>query len=416
MKIKLYLFFFIISSLFIGCSITQISNQNLSYIYETKLNLPTAQYIVFHKSDTCSTLYYKINTSNFLYTKPAGEDKYFANIKLKYELFESFESKQIIDSNSVNIKDSTNYKLNYVILDSLNFKAIYNKNYLLKIILTDINKKTSSNTFINISKGNYFNRQNFIVKTVDDSPLFSYTIDKYTKFKITYRDTASKKLYVNYYNRTFPIALPPFALSFEPPHFVYKADSTFIIDLSKGKTNIINLSKQGFYHFRTDTTVRYGLTLFRFYNGFPKTRTPKHLLEPLRYLTTQKEYNKFISSRNKKLAVDNFWIENSGNPDRATKMIKKFYNRVQDANILFSSYLEGWKTDKGIIYIIYGPPNVVYKTSDTETWIYGVAGNMRSINFNFIKIDNPFADNDYFLNRVPALKDSWYKAVEIWRR
>jgi hypothetical protein len=97
-------------------------------------------------------------------------------------------------------------------------------------------------------------------------------------------------------------------------------------------------------------------------------------------------------------------------------MIKLYYNRVMDANRFFTSYLEGWKTDRGIIYIIYGPPNVVYKGRNVEGWVYGEDKNMLSINFTFRKLDNPFTDNDYSLTRSPAYKDGWYIAVDNWRR
>ncbi|MCE9540005.1 MAG: GWxTD domain-containing protein, partial [Bacteroidetes bacterium] len=91
-------------------------------------------------------------------------------------------------------------------------------------------------------------------------------------------------------------------------------------------------------------------------------------------------------------------------------------NRVQDANLYFTSYLEGWKTDRGMIYLIYGSPNVTYKTANSETWIYGEENNINSLSYTFSKTNNPFTNNDFTLDRSVVYKQSWYTAVDIWRQ
>ena len=96
--------------------------------------------------------------------------------------------------------------------------------------------------------------------------------------------------------------------------------------------------------------------------------------------------------------------------------MKKYYTRVQDANIIFSSFKEGWKTDRGMMYIVLGPPNKVSKTKFQEIWTYGELNNRNSITFSFVKVINPFTDNDYYLLRNEMLKDIWYQAVDAWRQ
>ncbi|MPN51542.1 hypothetical protein SDC9_199190 [bioreactor metagenome] len=87
-----------------------------------------------------------------------------------------------------------------------------------------------------------------------------------------------------------------------------------------------------------------------------------------------------------------------------------------NANRLFTSYTEGWQTDRGMIYIVFGPPNIVYRSDDTESWIYGEENNFFSITFTFNKVKNIFCDNDYILQRAPVYKDNWFRAVDIWRQ
>ena len=119
---------------------------------------------------------------------------------------------------------------------------------------------------------------------------------------------------------------------------------------------------------------------------------------------------------NKKDAIDNSWLKITGNPDRGKSIIKKYYSRVQSANKHFASYIDGWKTDRGMIYIVYGPPDVVYRGSAMESWTYGEEGNLISLNFTFLKTPNPISDNDFVLDRSPIYKNSWYLAVDAWRQ
>ncbi|MDZ7846208.1 MAG: GWxTD domain-containing protein [Owenweeksia sp.] len=94
---------------------------------------------------------------------------------------------------------------------------------------------------------------------------------------------------------------------------------------------------------------------------------------------------------------------------------RSFLQRVQEANILFSSYLEGWKSDRGIIYVIYGPPSRVYRSTSGESWVYGDESSALSYHFNFLRVGNPFTDNDYSLERSSTYRYGWGQAIESWR-
>ena len=71
-----------------------------------------------------------------------------------------------------------------------------------------------------------------------------------------------------------------------------------------------------------------------------------------------------------KAALDDFWIKCGGNVDKARELIRIYYTRVLYSNYYFTSYKEGWRSERGMIYIIYGPPDKVYKTSEGESWGY----------------------------------------------
>jgi GWxTD domain-containing protein len=140
------------------------------------------------------------------------------------------------------------------------------------------------------------------------------------------------------------------------------------------------------------------------------------MYKPMRYVTTKQEFAEIENSKILKDAIDSYWLKCSGSKERARQVIKVFYNRTYLSNEYFSSYDMGWKTDRGLIYIAFGSPTNIYKDNVSEVWVYGEDNSVRSLNFTFTKVINPFSDNDYSLNRSEAYKDSWYRVVEGWRQ
>jgi GWxTD domain-containing protein len=134
------------------------------------------------------------------------------------------------------------------------------------------------------------------------------------------------------------------------------------------------------------------------------------------YLSSTAEFRDVRMEPNRKLAIDNFWL--NLNPDIASsrELIRVFYNRVYFANLFFSSYKEGWKTDRGMIYIIFGPPRLLDKQADSETWTYFTRKAGGSAVFVFKRNENQFTNLDYQLERNADSNAWWREAVGSWRK
>jgi len=84
-----------------------------------------------------------------------------------------------------------------------------------------------------------------------------------------------------------------------------------------------------------------------------------------------------------------FWNGLDPNPNtKRNEAFEEYYQRVEYANSRFKSYLPGWQTDMGMVYIIFGSPASVDRRQDYynpsrvyERWIY-------SNNREFIFVDN----------------------------
>lgn len=390
------------------------SNQNLSHIYKSEQDVLHPAFEVFHRTNTTSELHFKIGSQDLLYNKQGSGENVTAHISIQYKLISSYETKDIIDSATVELTDPYS-KTPKDLLGKIEINATFTNSYILEINFSDLNRNVTSKSFITLDKENHDTRQNYLVLSAENkTPIFKDNIGKNERILIRYR-IPDTKVYVRYYHRNFPLPSPPFATSNMTP-FEYRADSLFTLQLNEKDTTGFIFSKQGFYHIQADTNTRDGLTLFRFYDGFPMVKTPELLLQPLRFLTTRQEYDAMASYKNLKAAVDSFWVYAGGSHERGRELVKKFYNRVQNSNKYFSSYVEGWKTDRGLIYLIYGPPNIVYKNTDSENWVYGEENNFNSLTFTFLKVINPFTGNDYRLDRNQLFKTSWFNAVDMWRQ
>ncbi len=365
-------------------------------------------------SSTCK-VYFKFNSQALFFQKDIKKNYFFAKYKINYELYKSYDLKKLLDSATVNFIDSTHFNTTVEIFDSLSIPIHDHTFYTIAFTLTDLGKKYSTTKYLYVSSRQNLSRNSFLMVHENNVPFVESYINKGERFRIVCRDASIQKLYVKYFNRSFPIAEPPYTLSANRP-MSFVADSVFTVTVSNGTTDMLSLNSQGIYHFQTDTSQKEGFSLYRFADDFPEITSLEQMLLPLHYITTKTEYLDLSSAKNTKVVMDAFWLEKAGNPDRARELIRTYYNRVQDANRYFTSYTDGWKTDRGIIYVIFGSPINVFRSASNETWYYGEDQNMISITLVFAKTWNPLTDNDYTLERGIEYKDLWYKAVQKWRQ
>ncbi|MFW5820223.1 MAG: GWxTD domain-containing protein, partial [Bacteroidota bacterium] len=190
-------------------------------------------------------------------------------------------------------------------------------------------------------------------------------------------------------------------------------DSSWVLPYND--TMRYSLDELGIYAFKMEGGTDRGLSLFNFGDSFPRSKTTNDLLPPLVYLTSSAEFRDLRMEPNRKLAIDNFWLEAAGNMDDARELIRVYYNRVLYSNLYFSSYKEGWKTDRGMIYMIFGPPDILEKQPDQEKWVYLTARSRSPVEFIFNRRENRFSYNNYVLDRKSSSTSLWAEAVNSWR-
>jgi len=186
--------------------------------------------------------------------------------------------------------------------------------------------------------------------------------------------------------------------------------------------NLLRLPGQGLYALKVGGAggepVR-TLPLLVVPASFPGQRTAPEVIEPLLYLTTAAERQAMLKAPDPKRALDRFWLDAAGGDQaRGRDLIRRYYSRVTTANELFTGHKAGWLTDRGLLYVVLGPPQSVRRLADgSERWHYDQAGRQgEAVAFTFRPRPSTLAPDNYELARRPEYEMLWYAAVEQWRR
>ena len=89
----------------------------------------------------------------------------------------------------------------------------------------------------------------------------------------------------------------------------------------------------------------------------------KWLNEDVTYIITDEEraaFKRLQTDEEREQFIESFWLRRDPTPDTVENEFKEeHYRRIAYANEHFASGVPGWKTDRGRIYIVYGPPDEI---------------------------------------------------------
>src|SRR6266700_1473474 len=151
------------------------------------------------------------------------------------------------------------------------------------------------------------------------------------------------------------------------------------------------------------------------------------LTEDVTYIISPDERNAFLqldTNEEREQFIEQFWLRRSNNPDLPDNDFKEeHYRRIAYANEHYASGIPGWKTDRGRMYIMWGPADEVesHPTGGTydrpmeegggststypwETWrwryLEGIGENVE------IEFVDPSGSGEYHMTMDPSEKDA----------
>jgi GWxTD domain-containing protein len=416
----------VLTAVFNSCKTSQqtVDNKDLSYLYNPTKNPINPQYNIINKTDELSELSVRFSTSDLFFSEANPQGVATASILITVKLYSISQGKALADTTVLDlsiVKDSGRQEYVY----NLPLKVEKGVEYVAEVKILDRLRLIVAQDFVEFNTLSYNNRYNFRVEGhFDKNELFSSVlrIDEYVN--LLYSRGHIDSLYISFYKSFREVPDPPSMLL---PEKTLDYDPLQFVAIPYSDSLPMMFPKEGIYLCSIARNIKDGFTFLNLGSTYPKVTTPEKMIEPLIYLTSQDELAELKSAAKPKAALDDFWIKCGGNVDKARELIRIFYTRVLYSNYYFTSYKDGWRSERGMIYIIYGPPDKVYKTADGESWGYKKPvikskwGGRYAVTdsylfFNFKKRENVFSDNDFYLSRSETLVTFWDKAIASWRK
>ena len=319
----------------------------------------------------------------------------------------NYHEKLGIDSDTLNLEDLLIVKKGPFFY--FRIKLITTSKILALHIYNRHNQKNFFYDIIIEPKHKYGNKDIWL-SDMEDILIMDAYLNKTDSFTIT--SLSRDFVYGYHYRRDFEIAEPPMITNPGKVNPNLTIDSTFI--LKTGKPYL--LSDPGLYFFQTDSSTIYGLGMRVVEDAYPRLTNINDVISSLRYFSTRSEWALLNKAEEKKKALDNYWLRIAKSPEKAKRIIRSYYHRIQDANYFFSNYKEGWKTDRGMIFVVYGLPDIVNRTDEGEIWTYEKNTEFPRMKFSFAGVPNIFSNEHNLLIRDKLFQNDWFKAVDFWRK
>ena len=124
----------------------------------------------------------------------------------------------------------------------------------------------------------------------------------------------------------------------------------------------------------------------------------------------RRAFNRLRTDDERQAFIEQFWLRRDPTPGTPENEFKEeMYRRIAFTNDRFSAAIPGWKTDRGEIYIKYGPPDALDAHSATpttypyETWTYRYLEGMgTNVGLEFV---DPTMTGRYHLTKDPTEKN-----------
>lgn len=408
--------FFTISLLFFtACVPTHPAYNPAKYTnsYNQSDNKLHPQYKIYHVDEKTTRIYLKFFSQEIKYSKANPENLDLAFLKIAWLISPSITNPVLIDSSSITLK-LKKVEGQTSIIAHFEIKDIKYADFVVKINIIDKYSTKKSSEYIRVIRSSKGNEQYWLsAQESNKKPIFKNYFNKKDKFLIQTSDKNADSIFVKHYNTTFGIAFPPF-YTLSSDNQSVKFDTIYTVKKEDGNFKF-SAQKTGLYFLQTDTSQNTGFAKLYFYDDYPSFTLPEQLIEPMQYLLSTQEYENLKNSENLKLSLDQIWLKFAKNPEKAKQLIKVWYNRAIFANFYFTSYKEGWKTDRGMVYMVFGAPQNVKYADTYEQWIYSEGKNYSPVYFNFVKEKYSISNNDFSLKRNLSYRNFWYKAIDTWR-
>lgn len=392
----------------------QLNKFNMAKQYVDEYSGRMMQQQIFHINDSISELAIRVVPSLIPGLKTNQLEAY-SYMTLTYAVYTSMSKKDVIETDTYKLSELVAFDKiqNGVAKLKIPIPMIQNMNYVVLVSLQDPVNNKNYLKMMRVFKANGAAEDYRILDKNNDIVWFPW-VDSNQEIKIQYRNTNAKSIHLSYFRPKFSLARPPYSQMENRDVKNAGVFESFELKLTNGISSLIQLPKEGVYKLHSEKDDLSGKTIVQFYDAFPSVSSDAQKVFALRYLNAKKEFALMLQD-NPEHTVHEFWFFDERSKERSQEMMRTYYARMLRANHIFTSYKEGWKTDRGMIFMIYGPPDNVYHETGSEVWEYGPDASYNDLRFVFNIINSHLIQKEFVLDRSEAYKESWYQLLDHWR-
>lgn len=409
MKVKPYVTFFFIAILgTTGLFMTayaqnaNLAQTNIRYVYDKNAPVTLDKQVAMGKNE--ATVFLKVTVKESSGNQAPG---------INYEVRSDYKQGNLLNKGNLNnehlIKQEANvyfYRFTVPVEETSHYVFVY--------IHTDAQETAPPFRFdIPLETDTSFPLTDLItMREEEDIPIFKNYIDRNEPFRLVSWYERFPKAYIYFYKHEFAPNPPPMAVRGAETQQNISIDSLFTASVD----SLLNFSDIGLYFVQKDTSSLSGISFRICDSYYPRLVTAEDLIDPLRYISTSEEIEQLEESEDKKAALDKYWIKLTRSQEKARSLIRNYYRQVTEANRLFTTYKEGWKTGQGMVFVLFGIPDQVFREDQQEVWVYHAGRDLVDMTFTFLKVKNIYTDEHYNLVPDEDYKRFWFRNIDLWRR
>ena len=361
---------------------------------------------IHHYSLDSSTVLFKVNTSNLLYARTSKNNGFFAQLLLEIKVIDIHSGDQIFLDSTLYTDNEQSNDAN-LLFGQVNIPLKSNTNFELRCRYTDINRNQEEIFKSRIIKTEKTVGNSTLLLLPNGLPLISRVNEGVGNYSFETNSTEEVNIYR--YSQPFNLPAPPSERGRNT------IDNIVFEKVASSKFLTLNDDNSGLYKIGNSNNLSEHFTFLHRPKGFPVPNDYYELNLATNYFQSAEELQTLLANENQREAFEKFWIEKCGSKEKAKNTMQSYYDRMELANLHFTSYTDGWKTDRGMIFMIMGPPTRVFNQGDSEIWVYGRDNNVNNLNFAFEKIYSDKIGIYYQLQRHNGYRQVWAIAVNTWR-
>ena len=378
---------------------SRMSSAEISYLYNEQNEFLVQHRVASEGNKVKVYLKFILNSGNVR----------ISDYRLSYDLRTSYiDEKKVNSSVLIDTTDVIDVAFRQYVY-AFEFKKL-NSDALLVIDIYNISRDKHYSSDIPLAIKDWTPSPFLIFEADRDVPYFASYLNKEYPVRVMSPFGSNASYEVNGVTNNLPVSLPPFDDSQKEAPAEVPLDTAYGVNHGEQ----FEFYTEGYYRIQSQDYEGSQLSIVVTDEFHPYFDSYNNLVSPLIYVSTNDEYAPMKSAQEGRLAFESFVNNSISSNNRVAKdFVKYYFRRIRKSARLFSENKEGWKTDRGMVYQVFGNPVQVFRNESTELWVYpsSTGGRLRFI-FDIVPEDGMLK---YKLIRAKRYRENWMRAVTQWR-